>query len=130
MTVTIDLTPTEEWGLFEVARQKGLPPTEAAHRLLSAQLPRVPLREQQQALVQEYQTLTTFERQGQLSQNQANRLHEVTTALDTLEALDPVAQEADRRLQETGDKLDEMLALLRSLPRRDAGEGKDAQKTA
>ena len=123
MTLTIDLTPTEEWGLFEVARQEGLPPAEAAHRLLSAQLPRAPLREhQQQALVQEYQGLTTLERQGQLSQNQTSRLHEVVTALDRLEALDPVEQEADRRLQETGDKLDEMLALLRSLPRGESGQ--------
>lgn len=118
MTLTIDLTPAEELGLFEVARQQGLLPTEAAHRLLTAQLPRVPLWEQEQGLVQEYQALTTQERQGQLTEAQLIRLREVTAALDELEAHDPVEQEADRRVKETGDKLDQM--LLRSLPRKTA----------
>ncbi len=90
MTLTIDLTPAEELGLVEVARQEGLPPTEAAHRLLSAQLPRVPRWEQEQALVQEYQALTAQERQGQLTSAQSLRLREVTAALDELEAQDPV----------------------------------------
>ena len=124
MTLTIDLTPAEELGLFEVARQQGLLPMEAAHRLLTAQLPRVPRWEQEQGLVQEYQALTTQERQGQLSATQAYRLREVMAALDRLEAQDPAEQEMDRRTQEVSSKLDEMLALLRSLPRRDAEENK------
>ena len=101
MTLTIDLTPAEELGLFEVARQQGLLPTEAAHRLLTAQLPRVPRWGQEQGLVQEYQALTTQERQGQLTEAQFVRLREVTAALDELEAHDPVEQEADRRVKET-----------------------------
>lgn len=126
MTLTIDLTPAEELGLFEVARQEGLPPTEAAHRLLSAHLPRVPRWEQEQAWVQEYQALTAQERRGQITSTQVKRLREVAAALDELEAQDPVEQEADRRVEETGDKLDEMLALLRSLPRKTAEQAKDA----
>lgn len=80
MTLMIDLTPAEELGLFEVARQKGLPPTEAAHRLLSAQLPRVPLREQERALVQEYQALTTQECRGQMTSAQSKCLREDAAA--------------------------------------------------
>lgn len=123
MTLTIDLTPAEELGLFEVARQQGLLPTEAAHRLLTAQLPRVPLWEQEQGLVQEYQALTTQERHGQLTEAQFVRLREVTAALDELEAHDPVEQEAERRVKETSDKLDQMLLLLRNLPRKTAELG-------
>lgn len=129
MTLTIDLTHAEELGLFEVARQQGLLPTEAAHRLLTAQLPRVPLWEQEQGLVQEYQALTTQERQGQLTNAQSDRLREVTAALDELEAHDPVEQEAERRVKETGDKLDQMLWLLRSLPRKTAEQGTDGEQS-
>ena len=125
MTLTIDLTPAEELGLFEVARQNGLPPAEAAHRLLTAHLPR-PMREQEQAWVQEYQALAAQERRGQLSAAQAHRLREVTAALDELEEHDSMEQEAERRTQEISGKLDQMLALLRSLPRRDDEENKDA----
>lgn len=128
MTLTLELTPTEEASLAEVARQNGLPPAEAAHRLLTAHLPQVPDREQEEAWVQEYQALAAQESHGQLSAAQAYRLREVTAALDALEAQDPAAQEADRRTQETGDKLDEMLTLLRNLPRKNAEQNKDAAK--
>ena len=126
MTLTIDLTPSEEQGLSEIARQNGLPPAEAAHRLLTAHLPRVPVWEQEQAWVQEYQGLAAQERRGQLSDAQAHRLREVMAALDGLEAQDPAEQDADRRAQEISGKLDQMLALLQSLPRRDAQQGRDA----
>lgn len=129
MTLTIDLTPSEERGLFEVARQNGLPPAEAAHRLLTAHLPQ-PGREQEEAWVQEYQALAAQERHGPLSAAQAHRLREVTAALDALEAQDPAAQEADRRIQETGDKLDEMLTLLRNLPRKNADKSAEQNKDA
>ena len=127
MTLTIDLTPAEESGLFEVARRQGLRPTEAAHRLLTAQLPRVPVWEQEQGLVQEYQALTTQERQGQLTEAQVIRLREVTAALDEIEAHDPVEQEAERRVQDTSDKLDQMLLLLRSLPKKTAQDTQGEQ---
>ena len=39
MTLTIALTPSEEARLTAVARQEGLDPTEAAHKLFSACLP-------------------------------------------------------------------------------------------
>ena len=118
MTLTLELSPLEELGLAEMARQEGVAPAEAAHRLLAAHLPAAPRREREQALVQEYQALTAQERQGRLSAAQAAHRQEIEAALDELERQDPKEQEADERLRETGDKLDEMLTLLRSLPRK------------
>ena len=128
MTLTIDLPPAEYLGLLEGARQQGLLPTEAAHRLLTAQLPR-PQWEPEQALMQEYRALTTQERQGELTDAHSDRLREVTAALDELEAQDPVEQEADRRVKETSDKLDQMLRLLQSLPRKKSGQDIHAEQS-
>ncbi len=121
MTLTIDLTPAEEARLAAVAAQKGWNRAEAARRVLTANLPpMVSGRERETQLVQEYQALRDQAGDGTLSGAQAARLRQVEAELDFLEDQDPVEQEADRRLQETGDKLDEVLALLRGLPRKDA----------
>ena len=128
MTLTIDLTPAEEARLDVVAAQKGWNRTEAAHRVLTANLPPMGAlaltphaldRARETRLVEEYQALRDGEDAGTLSGAQAARLRQVEAELDHLEDQDPIEQEADRRLQETGDKLDEILALLRSLPRKD-----------
>ena len=42
MTVTLELTPTEEARLAEASRLTGLPPDEAAHSLLAEHLPPAP----------------------------------------------------------------------------------------
>lgn len=129
MTLTIDLTPAEGARLDAVAAQKGWNRTEAARRVLTANLPPMaasalplpaPDRARETRLVEEYHTLRDQEDDGMLSGTQAARLRQVEAELDLLEDQDPIEQEADRRLQETGDKLDEILALLRSLPRKDA----------
>jgi hypothetical protein len=60
------------------------------------------------------------EDRGALSAAQIIRLRQVQEELDRLEDQDPIEQAADRRLQETGDKLDEILALLRSLPKKES----------
>ena len=54
---------------------------------------------------------------------------EVTAMARRLAALrqDPGEQEADRQQARTGDQLDEILALLRSLPRKDATDGEDSK---
>ncbi len=120
MTLSIDLTPTEERRLAAVAHREGLAPTEVARKLLTANLPPIMGRERETRLVEEYHSLLDREEDGSLSAAQAARLHQVEAELDFLEAQNPVEQDADRRLGETSDKLDEILALLRSLPRKDA----------
>ena len=69
--------------------------------------------------MEEYHGLIDREEGGSLSAAQTARLRQVEAELDFLEAQNPVEQD-DRRLGETSDKLDEILALLRSLPRKDA----------
>ena len=129
MTLTFDLTPAEAARLDAVAVQKGWDRTEAAHRVLTANLPpmaalvpplSVPDRARETRLVEEYQSLRDQENDGTFSTAQAARLRQVEAELDHLEDQDPIEREADRRLQETGDKLDEILVLLRNLPRKDA----------
>ena len=75
-------------------------------------------RAREMRLAEECQALRAQEDDQTLSGAQAARLRQVEAELDLLEGVDPVEQEADRRLQETGDKLDEILVLLRSLPRK------------
>lgn len=82
--------------------------------------PAPPDRGRETRLVEEYHALRDQEDSGTLSGTQAARLRQVEAELDRLEDQDPIEQEADRRLQETGEKLDEVLTLLRSLPRQDA----------
>lgn len=65
MTLTIDLTPSEERRLTSVARQEGLEPTEAARKLFVSSL--FPAgRERETELVHEYHGLMEAERQGRL----------------------------------------------------------------
>jgi hypothetical protein len=127
MTLTIELTPTEEARLDAVAAQKGWNRTEAAYRVLTENLPSMvaltpsaPTQNyvHQTRLVEEYHALLDQEDRGALSAAQIIRLRQVQEELDRLEDQDPIEQAADRRLQETGDKLDEILALLRSLPKK------------
>ncbi len=79
-----------------------------------------PNRAREIRLVEEYHALRDQEDGGTLSGTQAARLRQVEAELDLLEDQDPTEQEADRRLQATGDQLDEILMLLRNLPRKDA----------
>jgi hypothetical protein len=67
-------------------------------------------------LREEYHQLVALELRGELSDAQAARLRRVMQELDGLDTHSPAAQAMSLRLEETGRKLDEMLALLRSLP--------------
>ena len=118
MTLTIDLTPVEEVSLGLVARQNGLDLTEAIHKTLAQGLPFVTAWSQQRSLLEERSILLDYKFAGTLSEAQAARLSHIKNLLDALEDQNPVEQEADRRLAQTGDKLGEILALLRSLPLR------------
>ena len=129
MTLTIDLTPAEEVSLAVVAGREGLNLTEAARKVLTSNLPPVTDRGQERRLLEERAALLDREDAGTLPVAQVARLRQVEAELDRLEDQDPVEQEADRRLAQTGDKLDEILALLRNLPRRGAEEG-DAEGKA
>lgn len=101
-----------------IARHNGLNLIEAAHQTLAAGLPYVTNGSQERLLLlEERATLLDCEFAGTLSNAQAARLHQVEVLLDQIEDQDPVEREADRRLAQTGDKLDEILTLLRSLPR-------------
>ncbi len=91
---------------------------EAARDIYTTQMPLVSGQAQEQVLLTERYALLEFEYTGTLSNAQAERLHEIEAQLDQLEDRDLVEQEADRRLAQTSDKLDEILLLLRSLPRK------------
>ena len=123
MTLTIDLTPAEEARLNALAARLALPHGEAARRFLAEHLPPVPApvtgHEQERQLLAERSALLDCADAGTITDAQIARLRQVEADLDRLEDQDPAEQEADRRLAQTGDKLDEILALLRSLPRRD-----------
>jgi hypothetical protein len=129
MILTIELTPTEEVWLNAVAAQKGWNRTEAAHRVLTENLPSMVVpapstptqnHVRQTRLVEEYHAFLDQADRETLSPAQTIRLRQVQEELDHLEDQDPIEQAADRRLQETGDKLDEILALLRSLPKKES----------
>ncbi|MDQ2799802.1 MAG: hypothetical protein M3Y13_09185 [Armatimonadota bacterium] len=68
-------------------------------------------------LREEYHSLVDLELAGRLSDAQATRLAQITRELDERDAQSPAAQAMRERLDETGRKLDEMLAILQSLPR-------------
>ena len=74
-------------------------------------------REREARLVSEYHGLTNSECRGRLSASEAQRLRQVEAELDEIEARDPLAQAMDRRLQETGSQLTEILELLRAMPK-------------
>ena len=67
-------------------------------------------------LREEYHQLVSVELKGTLSDAQAVRLHQVMQELDDLDTHSPAAQAMSLRLDETGRKLDAMLAILRGLP--------------
>ena len=82
---------------------------------------------QERVLLAERYALLELRYSAPLSDAQVARLHWIEEKLDELDDQDPVEQEADRRLAQTSDKLDEILSLLRSLPRKssiqeDAGQ--------
>jgi len=118
MTLTIELTPAEEVSLAAVAGREGLDLAETARMVLTSGL--LPVTDREGLLLAERGALLDRAGAGTLSGAQATRLRQIEAQLDRLEDQDPVEQEADRRLARTGDKLDEVLALLRGLPRRDA----------
>ncbi len=120
MTLMIDLTPAEELRLAAVANREGLNPTEAARKVLTANLPWITDLERERGLLEERAALLDQEDAGTLSPSQSARLRGIEAELDQLEDQDPIEQEADRRLAHTSNKLDEILALLRSLPRKEA----------
>lgn len=101
-------------------------PPEDARKAFTAKQPLVTGRERERRLLEERHALLDCEDTGALSDAQAARLRQVAAQLDRLEDQDPVEQEADRRLARTGDKLDEILTLLRSLPRK-GSENKDSE---
>jgi hypothetical protein len=83
--------------------------------------------DQERVLLAERYALLELRYSAPLSDAQVARLHWIEEKLDELDDQDPVEQEADRRLAQTSNKLDEILSLLRSLPRKssipeDAGQ--------
>lgn len=116
---------------FDIQKPKSVPNLrndliEAARDIYTTEMPLVSGQSQERVLLTERYALLEFEYTGTLSNAQAERLHEIEAQLDQLEDRDPVEQEADRRLAQTSDKLDEILSLLRSLPRKTSTK-KDAE---
>ena len=64
----------------------------------------------------EYRSLAVLEMKGPLSEAETARLHAVTQELDALDRSSPATEAMFERLNETGNKLDEMLAVLSALP--------------
>jgi len=111
--MTITLAPQIETRLLRKAARTGEDADALAEALLldalADEASEVELRE-------EYRQLVGMELQGNLSEAQAVHLSRITHALDDLDAHSPAAQVMSQRLDETGRKLDEMLAILRRLP--------------
>ena len=74
--------------------------------------------QQERVLLAERYALLELGYSANLSDAQVARLRWLEAKLDQLDDQDPVEQEADRRLTQTSDKLDEILSLLRGLPRK------------
>ncbi len=115
--MTITLAPQTESRLRRKAARMG----EDADRLIEALL-RDALADEalaeasEEELREEYRRLVAQEMRGNLPDSHAARLRQVTQDLDDLDMHSPAAQAMSARLDETGRKLDEMLALLRGLP--------------
>lgn len=115
--VTITLAPQVEKRLRRKAARIGQEADTLAGTLLWDALADDAVEEvAAQELREEYHQLVTLELKGMLPDAQAARLRLVMQELDDLDANSPAAQAMSLRLDETGRKLDEMLALLRSLP--------------
>jgi hypothetical protein len=107
--MTITLAPQVETRLRRKAARMG----EDADRLIQALLLDALADEaSEEELREEYHHLVALELRSKLSDVQTARLHRVTQELDDLDAHSPAAQATSERLDETGRKLDEMLALL------------------
>jgi len=111
--MTITLAPQVEMRLRRKAACMG----EDADRLIETLLLDALADEaSEEELHEEYHQLVALKLKDELSDAQAARLRLVTQSLDDLDMASPAAQAMSERLDETGRKLDEMLALLRSLP--------------
>lgn len=111
--MTITLAPQIESRLRRKAARTGEDADALAALLLSDALADEASEEE---LREEYRHLVGLELKGILSEPRSARLRRVTQALDDLDARSPAAQVMSQRLDETGHKLDEMLAILRGLP--------------
>jgi len=116
--MTITLAPQIEKRLRRKAARTGQEADTLAGTLLWDALADEAVEEDEPArlLREEYHQLATLELKGTLSGLQASRLRQVAQELDDLETHSPATQSMSLRLDETGRKLDEMLALLRGLP--------------
>lgn len=111
--MTITLAPQVETRLRRKAARMG----EDANKLIETLLLDALADEaSEEELREEYRQLVAVELKSDLSEAQAVHLRQVTQALDDLDTHSPAAQAMSERLDETSRKLDEMLALLRSLP--------------
>ncbi len=111
--MTITLAPEVETRLRRKAARTG----EDADTLAGALLAEVLADEMSdEELRDEYRQLVALELAGTLSETQEARLRRVTQDMDALDARGPAARAMSQRLDETGHKLGEMLAILRSLP--------------
>ena len=111
--MTITLAPQLETRLRRKAARMG----EDADRLIESLLLDALADEvSEEELRDEYRQLATLELRGTLFETQLGRLSQVTQALDAIDRHSPAAQAMTQRLDETGRKLDEMLAILRELP--------------
>ncbi len=116
--MTITLAPQLETRLRRKAARIGQEADTLAGTLLWDALADEAVEEEATAeyLREEYHQLVTLELKGMLSDSQASRLRQVTQELDDLDTHSPATQAMSLRLDETGRKLDEMLAILRGLP--------------
>lgn len=116
--MTITLAPQVETRLRRKAARTGQEVDTLAGTLLWDALADEAVEEDEPAKVlrEEYHQLVALELKGTLSDAQATRLSQVTQHLDDLDTHSPAAQTMSLRLDETGRKLDEMLAILRGLP--------------
>jgi len=67
----------------------------------------------------EYQQLVALELKGNISEAASARLRSVTQQLDDRDRDSPAAQTMFQQLNDTGRKLDEMLAILQGMPLRE-----------
>ena len=110
--MTITLPPQVESRLRRKAARLG----EDADLLAGSLLLHALADEDSEELRQEYRQLVTLELRDTLNDAQMAHLYQVTQKLDDFDRHSPAAQAMSERLEETGRKLDEMLAIIRTLP--------------
>jgi len=111
--MTITLAPQVETRLRRKADRVGQDANALADALLLEALDDEVSDEE---LRDEHHQLVAIELRDGLSDPQSTRLNRVRQELDARDAQGLAAQAMSQRLGETGQKLDEMLAILRSLP--------------